>query len=322
MPQNFKLRLGDGTELVVDHDGLRTWSVDEKAAVQTKKGWRSLKEVLAHLDRPPQPDDGVPVIALKPQDGRSRAPQAPPPSTGEIKALSFADAGDEEPSDEDEYVYEGPSALGVAWLWMKRLVLLSGLAVGGYFAATTWQTWLPKAGRFGEAVLGEIQKHTGSKPGAASASAGDRGQMRQAVESAAPELPHLNADAIELVMSSSLGGALEAPEVFRRAQEAADRGASALTPAEAQELKTLRAAVMAALPTVERARVHEYEQARAYRATLAFEDKAALGSYAQGARALPAASRDRLRALLGKAIAAALRTGPASDTGARAVAAR
>ena len=323
MPNNFKLRLGDGTELVVDHDGLRTWAVDEKATVQTKKGWRSLRDVLAHLDRPPKPDDGEPVIGLKKLEGETRRAQVPPPATGELKTLSFADSGeDEPPAEEDEYLYEGPTVLGTAWLWMKRAVVLAVLGVGGYFAAMTWQTWLPKAGEFGVAVVGLIERQTGARS-SSSAAPSDGPQVREAVETAAQQLPHLSPEAIHLVMTSSLSGVLEPPEVFRRAQEAAERGASSLTPAETQELKTLRAAVLAAMPPVERERVREYEKARGYRATLAFEDRAALGSYAQAARALPAASRDRLRALLGKAITAALRSAPGSDdAAARAVAAR
>ena len=49
MLQRFKLRLGDGTVLLVDHDGLGTWLVDGKAAVQAGKSrnWIPLRQFLA-----------------------------------------------------------------------------------------------------------------------------------------------------------------------------------------------------------------------------------------------------------------------------------
>src|SRR5262245_17088731 len=49
MLQRFKLRLGDGTVLMVDHDGLSTWLVDGRAMVQGEqsKQWQPLKEFLA-----------------------------------------------------------------------------------------------------------------------------------------------------------------------------------------------------------------------------------------------------------------------------------
>jgi hypothetical protein len=59
--------------------------------------------------------------------------------------------------------------------------------------------------------------------------------------------------------------------------------------------------------------VKEYDQARGFRATLPFEDRAALGSWAHGARSLPSRSQDRLRTLLGKAIRSGLRAKPGSS---------
>jgi len=49
MPQQYKLRLGDGTVLSVDSDGLRTWAGDGRATVQAVGSWRwqPLQEVLA-----------------------------------------------------------------------------------------------------------------------------------------------------------------------------------------------------------------------------------------------------------------------------------
>jgi hypothetical protein len=49
MAQQYRLRLAEGTLLVVDHDALTTWLVDEKALVQPvgAKRWRLLKQFLA-----------------------------------------------------------------------------------------------------------------------------------------------------------------------------------------------------------------------------------------------------------------------------------
>src|SRR5262245_56495973 len=47
--QQFRLRLAEGTLLVVDHDALSTWLVDEKALVQPlgSQRWRLLRQFLA-----------------------------------------------------------------------------------------------------------------------------------------------------------------------------------------------------------------------------------------------------------------------------------
>jgi hypothetical protein len=306
MPQNFKVRLGDGTELAVDTVGLRTWAIDEHAVVQTKNGWKPLKDVLAFVDRPPQPDDGIAIIPFKKID---KEPMRPPPATSELATLRFAAGSDDDDVVEDDEMYDGgPGVVGTAWMWTQRLVLVAVLGVGGYFAATTWQVWLPKAGQFGVNVLAQIQKYTGGAPPSAAPVAGDQSQeVRAAVQAAATELPHLSPEAIQLVMTSSLTGLLDPPEVFRRAHDAAERGSSALAADEAEELRALKATLFDTLTPVERERIKEYEQARGFRATLPFEDRAALGSWAHGARSLPSRSQDRLRSLLGKAIRSGLR---------------
>ena len=70
MAQRYKVRLGDGTVLSVDSDGLRTWAGDARATAQAIGSWRwqPLQEVLAEeeaaarLSRalvPPQPREEV-----------------------------------------------------------------------------------------------------------------------------------------------------------------------------------------------------------------------------------------------------------------------
>ncbi len=105
MLQRYKLRLGDGTVLLVDHDGLKTWLVDRTAAVQTGRSrkWLPLKEFLAQeraaarrqaqratpreasppatpspaREEPPPREDGLPLVPPPPrEDG---LPLVPPP---------------------------------------------------------------------------------------------------------------------------------------------------------------------------------------------------------------------------------------------------
>jgi hypothetical protein len=96
MARQYKLRLRDGTVLAVDHGGLRTWLIDDKAMVQPmgSRVWRPLREVLAqesvavHAPRhepPPQArtiaDEDIPLIPVKPlvEAATPRAPATPPP---------------------------------------------------------------------------------------------------------------------------------------------------------------------------------------------------------------------------------------------------
>lgn len=96
MARQYKLRLRDGTVLAVDHGGLRTWLIDDKAMVQPmgSRVWRPLREVLAqesvavHAPRhepPPKArtiaDEDIPLIPVKPlvEAATPRAPATPPP---------------------------------------------------------------------------------------------------------------------------------------------------------------------------------------------------------------------------------------------------
>jgi hypothetical protein len=343
MAREYKLRLGDGTVVAVDEQGLRSWAVDGSAMVQAagSQQWRPLKEVLAEIAassprKGPRLDDGIPIIPLKPLDdapsaraaaapgsgaaglagaasgwlarlsGRPSGKAAPAPG-GDASALRLV-ADDDEPEDED--LYDTPGVLSVAWLWLRRLVLIGALVVGGVVAANTWQTWLPVVTQVGLVIFTKVDEYVHPervrKPGAGSA--GDR-QAQEALREAAVRLPHLSQDTIQLVMSSNAWMVPNPPEVFSRAYAAAKRGAPALAPDEAQELKTLEAAMLAGLRPAERQRVREYERAREQRATMPSEDSDVAGLFARGATALPAASRARLQALFGKAIAAGLSGG-------------
>src|SRR5512143_2864586 len=74
MLQRYKLRLGDGTVLGVDHDALRTWAVDGKAMVQAAGtgAWYPLKEFLAQ-----EHADALHAVRLRARSG-DRLPQGAP----------------------------------------------------------------------------------------------------------------------------------------------------------------------------------------------------------------------------------------------------
>jgi len=344
MAREYKLRLGDGTVVAVDEQGLRTWAVDGQAVVQTggSAQWRPLKEVLAEAaasrpaGRGPRPDDGIPVIPLKPladdPSPRGRAQRAAR-SGGILGALSAwaarltrptaspasAPAGapaslhlvadDDEPEAED--LYEGDYEVGVlsiAWLWVKRLVLVGVLVAGGVVAVNTWPTWLPVVTQVGLVIFTKVDEYVHPERARRAGGAGGRPDALQEV---AVRLPYFSPETIQLVMSSNVWMVPDPPEVFSRAYAAAKRGAPALAPAEAEELKTLEAAMLAGLRPAERQRVREYDRARLLRATLPSEDRDMVGLFARGTTALPAPSRARLQALFGKAIAAGLAAGGA-----------
>jgi len=230
--------------------------------------------------RAPQPDEGI--IPLKPEE--------PDIYDGDVY---------------DGEVYEEAGAGSVVRRWVIRLVVLGGLAAGGVVAANTWRVWLPKADAFGVGLVEKIDKRVNPpSPPAPSAEETERQQREAALATATEALPHLPPEAIQLVMANSLSGVLEPPEVFRRAQDAVDRGKATLAPGEAQELSALQNDVLAALGPAERRVVQGYDEVRRARVTLAFEDRDALVLVARGARALPSPSLERLRQLSGKAIAA------------------
>jgi hypothetical protein len=312
MPREYKLRLGDGTVLAVDEQGLRTWAIDGKAMAQAvgSAHWRPLKEVLAEVaasapasGRRGKRDDGIPVIPLK------RLDDGPPPAVKDLPALRLA-AADEEGEPED--LYEGNSVAAALWLWTKRLVLVAGLVGGGVVAANTWPTWLPVVTQFGLVIFTKVDEYVHPERAHRPAVTDERQrQVQEALGQAREQLPYLSPETVQLVLSASVWSVPDPPEVFNRAYTAARRGSSTLVQPEAEELKALETALVAGLRPAERQRVHEYDRVRLERATLPSEDREMLGLYARGTRALPAPSRERLRVLFGKAVAAGLASGGA-----------
>jgi hypothetical protein len=207
----------------------------------------------------------------------------------------------EEP-EEPETLYEQGAFWRTGWMWAKRIVTLACVVGGLAVAAATWQTWLPRAMVLSRALFAEIDARTRAR---------EEGALRsQALRDARGQLPHLAPATLELVVSASPASALAPQDLFRFACDAVDRGQSKLPAAEARELRERRQELLEVLGPADRDRVRKYDEARAHRATLPFEDQNALASFARGARALPPASRARLQALWGEAVAAGLEPRP------------
>ena len=87
MLQRYKLRLGDGTVLGVDHAGLKTWAVDGQAMVQAaaSRRWYPLKAFLA-AER-----------AAAKRAARLRAKGAGAPSVGPARPLPLVYPAPREP---------------------------------------------------------------------------------------------------------------------------------------------------------------------------------------------------------------------------------
>jgi hypothetical protein len=241
-----------------------------------------------------------------------RAPLQPPTPIRDLPSLRLA-GGYEAPEVGDVYDGEVEAEsvfFPVLWLWTKRIVLLGGLVAVGFVATRNWDTWFPRAAELGQTVFTEIDRQAHSSQRAR--------EREQALTNATEQCPHLAPAAIRLVLSTSSDGVLEPPEVFQLAAEASDRGIGSLAPAEAAELRGLQRELGAHLRPPQRARLADYDRARATRAVFPFENPHALDLVARGARAMPAASRARLQELIGKAVAAGLGLPPGSPGGATA----
>ena len=258
------------------------------------RGW---VERLTHREGPPpsQPSDAVVIVGT--EDPPLRKPLLPPPPLSELPVVRLAKIDDSEAERAEHDMDQEAPLLDVVWLWLKRITLIAGLLAGGIVAARTWEAWFPVATQMARALFLEIHER-------------EHPPVREVPLAVAEQLPHLAPETIALVMSRSPLEVLDAPEVFARAYDATERGLTALSAREAEEMAVLRRALLDALVPVERQRVSEYDLVRARRAPLAMENRDLLRSYATGARSLPPAARARLQALFAKAIAAALALPP------------
>jgi hypothetical protein len=284
--------------------------------------------------RPPERDDGMPIIPLKLLDARDEEdvleelelieekkpvkipplaktlldnvsawfaritaprpprpkPAKPPPPVSELPSLRLA------PLEEDR-AQRRP--------WPKRGILIAAALVGGVAVVASVLVWLSTLGLFSRKVA-----PAPPAPASTPSPQASEAPVPPELQAAAEQLPHLSPETIRRGASPLDRGPLDPPEVFRRAHLAANRGASALPDDEARELRSLRSAVVGALRPIERERVQAYDRVSMGRDLLQGEDPRVLRLYARGVRALSAPRRDRLQALLGKAIAAALTKSP------------
>ena len=102
--QRYKLRLGDGTVLVVDYEGLSTWLADEEAMVQiSAQRWRPLKQFVAQhraaarqaSRKKPVARDALPLVYPKPREDESPRPSVGEPAGVQVLADEPAVGGPE-----------------------------------------------------------------------------------------------------------------------------------------------------------------------------------------------------------------------------------
>jgi hypothetical protein len=267
---------------------------------------RTLGELLASaIPRPSR----KPTVEPAPRAVEERAPASeppspkPPPAISELPVLRLAEIHEEEDAGD---LYEGdepgagPGVLRLLWLWTRRLVALAVLVLGGTWAALTWKSWFPKAGEVGQKALTTLDEQVRSKE--------IESERAQALQAGVEQLPELAPETIRLLLASAARGELGVPELFQLAADAAGNGAASLTQDEARELTTLRDELLAGLHPTEREHVRDYERERAVGAAFPVEERAVIELVARGARLLPPERLARLQTLLGKAIAAGLKS--------------
>jgi hypothetical protein len=229
----------------------------------------------------------------------------PPTPIAELPVLRL------KPIEEDRVVesIDRPVVFRHAWAWAKRGLVVLGVVAVAFVVVSTRSAWLPML--FGPS--GAAGKTATSLPPAPPRKP-EPPPLPREVQVAIAQLPHLSPETIQLVISRGGDrGIPDPPEVFRRASVAANRGASALTEDEARQLRALEAAVLAALRPIEQDRVRAYDRMSPVRDLLVAEDSKVLALFTRGVRSLSPPRRERLQALLGKAIGAELapRTPPA-----------
>jgi hypothetical protein len=181
---------------------------------------------------------------------------------------------------------------------VRRGALVAGAAAAGLGAIVAVATVMPRSGGRTAAAAppAPIQAPRSAVP-----------QVPPAVQAVVDEAPHLAPETVELLLATNPSyGTPDAPELFRRAYAAAERGSSSLSADEATEWRGLTKAVLAVLGPSDRKRVLAYSRLSTGRNLLAAEDRRVLSLFARGVRTLPTAHRERLQALNAKAVAAAI----------------
>src|SRR5712691_4938838 len=200
-------------------------------------------------------------------------PLKPPPPVSELPSLRLA------PLEEGR---------GQRSPWPKRQLLIVAAVLGGLGLVATALAWLPR-------LEWLTRKATvAPAPAATPSLQAPEPPLPPELQLAAEQLPHLAPETIRLVASTiDIGRPPDPPEVFRRADVAANRGASALTQDEARELRSLKSAAVGALRPVERERVLAYGRVTVGRDLMLGEDARVLLLYARAVRTLSTARRER-----------------------------
>ncbi|HUG53259.1 MAG TPA: hypothetical protein VMR21_06645 [Vicinamibacteria bacterium] len=235
--------------------------------------------------------------AAAPSPEPDRQVALPPPPLRDLPVLRFKPTEDEPATDRTV----SPRGRGRAGRrWEVRALMASGLAGLAVVAFSTRSMWMPGPGPRGAPgrAVSPLPPAPPSMPEAS--------PLPKEVLSAVDQLPHLSPETIQLVMARSERGLPDPAEVFRRAHAAASRGAALLGAEEAEELRGLRGSVLATLRRRDADRVRAYDRMSPVRDLLVSEDARVLALFARGVRTLAPDRRQRLQALLGKAVAADL----------------
>jgi hypothetical protein len=257
-------------------------------------------------EEPEEEPAPAPPRAPVPPPPEARRPVAPPPPIAEMPSLRLAPSR-ERAVRQDVYEPRRPSTVLPSLLrWTRRIAVVGLLAAVVAYAVLEWDSWLPRAAEVGQETFTGIDRLVGARQRAE--------EQREALAAAGEQLPQLAPETILLVFGRSPTGVVEPAEVFQATREAADRGRSALAPAEREQLRDIERELAGALRPTERSRLREYDEARARRVVFSFENPPAMALVARGARALPPERLERLRALLHAAVVAGL-DAPAAPRG-------
>jgi len=188
---------------------------------------------------------------------------------------------------------------GLARAWGRQALLATGVVAVLVVMVATRSTWM-------RVLFAPRAAETAKRTAPPAPATPEPSPLPREVQAAIAQLPHLSVEAIRLVMAHGQPALPDPPEAFRRAWVAANRGASALSEPEGEELRSIKKAVLFSLRPGERDRVRAYDRVSVSVDLLVLEDGKVMALFTRGVRALPAPRRERLQALLSKAIAAAL----------------
>jgi hypothetical protein len=268
MPQEYKVRLGDGSEIgPMSLQSVRDWHrqglLEAKSGVLRpgSKRWTTLDQVLE-----PQ--------AFGKSSGSKTSPPPPPPTA----------ARRERDDVRGPLVSVDPRKLGLA---AAALLVVVGMGAGYRFFTRDG----PAKG------TGESLAATPDPLDAL---------VRQAVQTATTEVPVLTPAAAQLLMERSQARIMEPDQLFRRSLEALTRAQPSWSAGEVREVGQITNALYANLSGRDRTRLAAYiDRVRGRLPTTTQEDREMCGLMKNAVLHLPAPMRQRLQAFYEKAVRAA-----------------